>query len=382
MTGHGAGALERPLRVSFVADTEGWGGAETWLAHHVRRAADHGVLASVVAAEEVADRFRAWVPGERTAAVPLARHREKALDTRAALEAQAPDVVLVNLVDPASNAATIDAALTVAPTAAALHLTGDLGPDPAGLAALYADLAVLLTPSQEGLDLVRTRLAEPRGGVVLTCNGVDVPADPHGPAGRVPPRVGGFGRLTRQKGYDVLLDAVRLLVDRGVALEVVLGGAGREDASLRAAASGLPVSFTGWVPDGRAFLAGLDVFCLPSRHEALPLALLEAMAEGLPCVATDVGDVAARLAGAVELVPPEDPRALADALERLLADGERARVLAREARGRVSSGHDAGATAAATFALLRGVAGQAATPTCDSPALSRARPARPSARRR
>src|SRR3712207_9265260 len=75
----------------------------------------------------------------------------------------------------------------------------------------------------------------------------------------------------------------------------------------------LPIfTVTGWVEDRRAFLAGLDVFCLPSRSEALPLALLEAMAEGLPCVATDVGDVARRVGGAVEGVPPEDPGALAE----------------------------------------------------------------------
>jgi glycosyltransferase involved in cell wall biosynthesis len=352
--------MTAPLRVSLVADTEGWGGAETWLVHHLRRASAHHVLTSVVCAEEVVDGFRPWVPEERLVAVPLARHGEKAPATLAALEEQAPDVVLVNLVDPASNAATLDAALTVAPTAGVLHLVGDLGPEPAALAARYADLAVLLTPSQEGVELVRTRLAEPRGGIVVTCNGVDLPPDPCGPAGHHPPRIGGFGRLARQKGYDVLLDAVRLLVDRGVDLEVVLGGAGREEAALRRSATGLPVSFTGWVPDARAFLAGLDLFCLPSRHEAMPLALLEAMAEGLPCVATDVGDVGSRLGDAVALVPPEDPRALADAVQGLLEDGSRAGALGRSARARVQRGHDAAAMAAATFSLLRGVVAQAA----------------------
>jgi glycosyltransferase involved in cell wall biosynthesis len=168
-----------------------------------------------------------------------------------------------------------------------------------------------------------------------------------------------MGRLTTQKGYDVLLDAVRLLVGRGVELEVVLGGAGREEAALRRAASGLPVTFTDWVRDPRELLAGLDLFCLPSRREGLPLALLEAMAEGLPCVATDVGDVAARLGGSVELVPVADPTALADAVHRLLQDTDRARHLGLAGRDRVVAGHDAAAMVAATFGVLRQVAATA-----------------------
>ena len=345
-----------PLRVSFVVDSEGWGGAEVWLVHHLRRAGGHGVLASVVCAEEVGDRLRPFVPVGRVATVPLARHAEEAPATRTALEAQAPDVVLVNLVDPASNAATLDAALAVAPTAGVLHLVGDLGPDPAALAVRYAGLAVCVTTAEEAAELVRSRLAEPRGGVVVSRNGVDVPADPQGPAGARPPRLGAFGRLTRQKGYDVLLDAVRLLVERGVDLEVVLGGAGREEAALREAAAGLPVSFTGWVTDPRVFLAGIDVFCLSSRSDALPLAMLEAMAEGLPCVSTDVGDVAARLGGAVELVPTLHAEALADSLERVLTDPDRAAALGRAARQRVAADHDAAATVSATYDVLRRVA--------------------------
>ena len=92
----------RPLRVSFVADTESWGGAEVWLAHHLRGAPDHDVEASVVCAEQVADRFRPLVPVGRLAVVPLARHAASAPATEAALLGQSPDVVHVNLVDPAT----------------------------------------------------------------------------------------------------------------------------------------------------------------------------------------------------------------------------------------------------------------------------------------
>lgn len=351
---------EGPLRVSFVVDSEGWGGAEVWLVHHLRRAAEHAIAASVVCAEEAGDRLRPYVAEGRLTTVPLARHLEEAPATRAALEDQSPDVVLVNLVDPASNRATVDAALQVAPTVAVLHLVGDLGTEPDTLAACYARLAVGITTSEEAADLVRTRLAEPRGGVVVSCNGVDVPADPQGPAGNRPPRLGAFGRLTHQKGYDVLIAAVRLLVDRGVECDLVLGGAGREEPALRVAAAGLPVTFSGWVSDPRQFLAGVDVFCLSSRTEALPLALLEAMAEGLPCVSTDVGDVIARLGGAVEVVPVEDAPAIADAVQRLLADPDRAAALGRAARERVVAGHDAASMVAATYAVLHGVARQPA----------------------
>jgi glycosyltransferase involved in cell wall biosynthesis len=344
----------RPLRVSFVADTESWGGAEVWLAHHLRGAPDHDVEASVVCAEQVADRFRPLVPVGRLAVVPLARHAASAPATEAALLGQSPDVVHVNLVDPASNAASIAAGLATAPTTATLHLAGDTGDIGlrARLAGLYGELSVLVTASEEGARQVRTELAEPRGGVVVGCNGVEVPVRPHGPAGRWPPRVGVHARLTRQKGIDVLLEAVRRVVGARWPVDVVIGGAGRDEAALRAAAAGLPVRFAGWVTEPRDFLAGLDVFCLPSRVEALPLALLEAMAEGLPCVATDVGDVRSRLGDAVLVVPPEDPVALADALTGLLADPPGRATLGARARRCAELHLDAADMVARTYHLL------------------------------
>ncbi|MDP9430015.1 MAG: glycosyltransferase, partial [Actinomycetota bacterium] len=165
-------------------------------------------------------------------------------------------------------------------------------------------------------------------------------------------RVGALGRLTAQKGFDVLLDAVGLLTERGVPVEVVVGGAGRDGERLHAAAAGLPVTFAGFVDDVRGFFAGLDVFCLSSRREALPLVLLEAMAEGLPCVATDVGDVAVAVGTDASVVPPGDSGALAAALAGLLRDPAGRTELGRRARARATAAFDADLMARRTFAVL------------------------------
>ena len=310
-------------RVTFVADSDAWGGAEVYLTHLLRRAGDHGWSAALVCAEPVAGGFAARVPVDRLAAVPLARHRDRAPAVRAAVAAHDPDVVVVNLVDPASNAAALAAGLEVAPTVGVLHLSGDTGTGERRrrLAALYRRLAAVITPAADGRRQVLADLDVAPDRVHVVPNGVDLPAVPSGPAGSAMPRVGALGRLTEQKGFDLLVAAVRILVREGHRLEVVVGGAGREEARLRAAAAGLPVTFPGFLTDVRGFLASLDVFCLPSRREALPLVLLEAMAEGLPCVATDVGDVARAVGEDAVVVPPGDVPALASAVAGLLDDG-------------------------------------------------------------
>ena len=78
------------------------------------------------------------------------------------------------------------------------------------------------------------------------------------------------------------------------------------------------------------------ILALPSRFEAFPLAILEAMLAGLPVVATDVGSVAEAVTDGETglIVPPDDPEALAAALERLLADGELRARFGRSARAR------------------------------------------------
>ena len=325
-----------------------------YLTHLLRRAGGCGWTASLVAADPVAAGFAGCVPGDRVTAVPLARHREEAPEWRAAVAAQRPDVVLVNLVDPGSNAAAVAAAVGVAPTVGVLHLPGDTGTADRRrrLAALYGRLSLVLSPSADGRAQVVDELGVEEHRAVVVPNGVDVPAVATGPAGRTPPRVGALGRLTAQKGFDVLLDTVARLVADGQRLEVVIGGRGRDGNRLRRAATGLPVTLPGFVQDVPGFLSGLDLFCLPSRHEAMPLVLLEAMAAGLPCVATDVGDVARTVGTDAVVVPAGDAAALADALGALLTDERRRCELGAAARRRAVAELDAGLMARRTFALL------------------------------
>jgi glycosyltransferase involved in cell wall biosynthesis len=341
------------VRVSFVADSSAWGGAEVWLAHHLRRAAAHGAAASLVCAEPVAPGFGGFDVDR--AVVPLSRHADAAPAVRAALAAQRPDVVVVNLVDPASNAAAVAAAQEVGPTVGVLHLVGDTrtGAERAALTALYRRLAAVVSPSTEGRDQLVADLGVDPARAHVVPNGVDVPPDPAGPAGNPVPRIGALGRLTAQKGFDVLLAALRRL---DVPFEAVVGGAGRDGEALRGAAAGLPVTFPGWVDDPRAFLAGLDLFVVSSRVEAGPLVLAEAMAEGLPCVSTDVGEVR-RLAGEdVVVVPVDDAAALAAAIGGLLADPARRAELGVRARARAAGDLGADLMAERTYRLLSGVA--------------------------
>ncbi|MGY1836927.1 glycosyltransferase [Blastococcus sp. SYSU DS0510] len=347
----------RPARVTFVSDSDAWGGAEVYLTHLLRHAAGLGWAASLVCAEPVAAGFRAACGDLPCAVVPLARHTVRAPEVQTAIGAQRPDVVAVNLVDPGSNAAAVAAALAVAPTTATLHLAGSTGTGAqrAALAALLGRLGAVLTPSADGRALLVARLGLRPDRVHVVPNGVPVPPDPAGPAGRPVPRLGALGRLTGQKGFDVLLEAVRRLVDEGLPVDVLIGGDGRDRTALRSRAQGLPVAFPGFVTDVRGFLAGLDLFCLSSRREALPLVLLEAMAEGLPCVATDVGAVREAVGDDAVVVPAEDPGALAGALRSLLLDDGRRTALGAAARRRAEAEFDAGLMARRTFAVLERV---------------------------
>jgi glycosyltransferase involved in cell wall biosynthesis len=143
-------------------------------------------------------------------------------------------------------------------------------------------------------------------------------------AGVLRPLVVCVGRLERQKGHDVLLEAVAALRARGVDCVVARAGGGAERAPLEQRARALKldgrVRFLGALDDPAPLIAAANVVVLPSRWEGLPLVLLEAMMRGRAVVASAVGGIPEVLEDGVNgrLVPPENPAALAAALEPLL----------------------------------------------------------------
>jgi len=149
--------------------------------------------------------------------------------------------------------------------------------------------------------------------------------------------------LRQEKGHEVLIDAAAWLRERHPHLQFLLVGAGPRRAALEAMvnARGLQqtVLFTGHRHDVAALLAEADVFVLPSRSEAFPNAVIEAMAAGLPVVASAVG-------GLLDLIEPErtgllvaagDSAALADAIDRLISEPQRAARIGAAARQAVAA---------------------------------------------
>ncbi|WP_157215501.1 glycosyltransferase family 4 protein [Flavisphingomonas formosensis] len=185
-------------------------------------------------------------------------------------------------------------------------------------------------------DLAR-RFAPLAGRRPLTiATGIDLARYPPAPARRGEGLViGMLSRLHPVKRHQDALAAVALLRARGIDARLAIAGDGPMEARLRTATRGLPhVELAGPATDSAAFFARIDAFLLCSGHEGMPLALIEAMASGLPCVATAVGGVPDLVGpdGAL-LVPARRPAALADALAGL-HDEERRRTLGEAARRR------------------------------------------------
>ena len=141
-----------------------------------------------------------------------------------------------------------------------------------------------------------------------------------------------------QKDYPGLLRAAGMLADREVPVRIVAIGQGPQEREIRALREEFElhdrVLLTGYRDDAVRVMAACDVFTLASKWEGLPVALMEALALGLPVVATAVGGVAEQMHDGVDalLVPPGDPAALAAALERVVVDPElRARLAAAAA---------------------------------------------------
>ncbi len=188
---------------------------------------------------------------------------------------------------------------------------------------------------QDGVDPAR---------VETIYNGLDLaqwPAEPR--VSEEPDRrvIVSVGNLRRVKGHDVLLEAAARVVAELPEVSFKIAGGVLDPAYLetlqrRIAELGLQEHFhlVGSLSDPREFLARADIFVLPSRSEGFSNAIVEAMAAGLPVVATDVGGNAEAVENGVSglIVPPEQPQALAEALLLLLRDPAAARAMGAEGK--------------------------------------------------
>ena len=161
--------------------------------------------------------------------------------------------------------------------------------------------------------------------------------------------VGAIGNIRAPKAYDVLLHAARLAVDRSPRFHFVIAGdcanaLGDELAELsRKLGIESHVTFLGLRPDVARILNNLDVFVLSSRTEGFSIACVEAMACGIPVVATQSGGPEEILEGeAGILVPIGDPAAIADALERVVASKDLISTFAARALRRVHQEYSLG----------------------------------------
>jgi glycosyltransferase involved in cell wall biosynthesis len=180
-------------------------------------------------------------------------------------------------------------------------------------------------------------------------------------------RVWCVANLEAIKGHEFLLSAVALLRDRGVPIELRLAGEGtlrgKLDRVVRRLGLQSTITFMGLVPHDalmESYRRGdVQAVALASTSEGytasegIPVALMEAMGYGVPCVGTATGGIPELLEdGAGLLVAQRDPEALADALERLYRDPDERLAIGAAARRRVVSEFDAKVTAARLLALM------------------------------
>lgn len=248
---------------------------------------------------------------------------------------------------------TADAGLALAeclgvPFSVSAHAWDLYATRPQDLARRLQPADVIITCAHANRDYLLSRVPQiPAGRVQVVYHGVDPALFP----GAVGPGSGvlAVGRLEEKKGFTHLVDACRLLADRGISAELTLVGDGQERERLerRVAGHGLAgqVRMTGPLTQEELapLLRSAALVAVPSvpgeggDRDVIPNVILEAMAAGLPVVAS-------RLPGITEavehertglLVPPGEPALLAAALERLLADAPLRARLGQAARARV-----------------------------------------------
>ena len=237
---------------------------------------------------------------------------------------------------------------------------------PEDLRRKLADAAAVVTVSDYNARHLRATHGPAADRVVRVYNGMDLGRLPFAAPADRPPVILAVGRLVEKKGFADLIDACGLLAARGRVFRCRIVGSGDQEPQLRRRIGELGldgrVELLGPRPQDEVFAlvrsaAMLAAPCVVSddgNRDGLPTVLLEAMALGTPCVATDVTGIpeAIRHGQTGLIVPQHDPATLAGALDRLLTDPALRVDLAAAARRLIEAEFDARRTAAQLRAIF------------------------------
>lgn len=375
-----------PVRVTLVLDVAAVGGAEIVLRNTFAHLDPARVVADVVCLREagpLADDFREVTDGVTTlppkgradpaglARVPrLVRHlRRRRTDVVVVSHHHRAALTLARVAAPLAGARSVIAAHDMDLTRVGRRVLPRYVVETLFLSSGLA----LLAPSQghylhdvEGVGATRrSRVRE-----YLVPNGIPAP-EPEPPTrrGEVRAELGVadddvvvlmVARLSTQKAHEVMLEALARAAHPRLRLVVVGDGARRAELEKIVADRGLDqaVTFLGLRRDVPRLLAGADLFALSSVHEGVPISVIEAMTQGLPVVATDVGALRDLVTDGVDgfLVESGDAAALAERLTRLADDPALRDGLGRRARERARAEFTIDNTAAAFTAMVESVA--------------------------
>ena len=343
-------AVVKPSTIVHTEWSKGWGGQETRIVSEALGVSARGHRVVIVARPECQILVRARAAGLTTYALPM----RNGFDPRAI--AALGRIIRRERADIVNTHSSVDswvggfaAKLTRTTLIRTRHLSAPWRRHPLNLVYRMPD-AVITTGEALRRQLIDYNRLDP-GRIVSIPTGVDVTRFSPQPcrmetktALGVPADakvVANVAVLRSFKRHDTLLDAIALLRE-WPHVHVILAGEGsqRERIEAHAHARGLGgrVRFAGYVEDVRPILSCSDVVASSSgSHEGVPQALTQALAMARPVVATDVGSVSELIQDRVTglLVPPNDPPALAAAMERLLRDANFAQECATRGRAHV-----------------------------------------------
>lgn len=320
---------ENPLRLAVYSDATEIGGAENSLATLVGALRADIDLTVIGVDEAIAARIAGARAGCRTLIVPPVRNK---LDLRPilgqlrAIRRLRPGIFHANLRQPWSCQYGLAAAL-LTPGAKVLAVE-HLPVPPSGWVqrrlkrATSRRLDAHVSVGVRSARTLESLIGLEPGSIRTIHNGIAPLESEPLPRPFAGPLLVAVGRLSRQKGFDILLRALAELP--GVSLLLIGDGPDRGELERLRDELGLAerVRMTGWVDDARRYLGSADILVVPSRWESFPLVICEAMFLGLPVVAADVGSIDEAVADGETgfVVPPEDESALVEALQRLLSD--------------------------------------------------------------